>query len=152
LPAYAQGVLAALLGDVPVSDAQAQSVRINGLPAYVLQASVATERGPVIVSLAAYGTSGPAAYHFAMVSKPQTEPQVAIAELFRSFRALTPAEAATLRPRVIDVVAARRGDTLRSLATRTASERPLEHLATLNARRPGDPLRPGELIKLVVWR
>jgi len=152
LPAYAQGVLAGLLGDVPLADAQAEGVRINGLPAYVLQASVATEQGSVIVSLAAYATGGDTAYHFAMVSKPQTQPQVAIAELFRSFRALSSAEAAELRPRVIDVVAARPGDTLRSLAARTASERPLEQLATLNARRPGDPLRPGELVKLVVWR
>jgi predicted Zn-dependent protease len=152
LPAYAETVLASLLGDAPLLGGTAEDLLVNGLPAHVVQAAVATEQGEVIISLAAYVTAPGAAYHFVMLSSPERRPQLAIAELFRSFRSLSPAEAATLRPRVIDVVSAGPGDTLQALAARMASDRPLEQLPALNGRSADQALRPGELIKLVVWR
>lgn len=152
LRAYSQAVLAGLLGNVPMVDTTAEDVVVNGLPARFQQAAVTTERGEVVISVAAYSTGPSSAYHFVMVSSPEAQPQRAIAELFRSFRNLSEAEASTLRPRVIDVISARPGDTLQSLASRMASERPRDLFLALNGRAANQPVKAGEMIKLVVWR
>jgi predicted Zn-dependent protease len=152
LPRYAQAIFEGLVGDAAVQGARAQDLVVNRLPAHVLQASVATQSGEMIISLAVYAANPGSAYHFIMVSKPEPQNQLAIAELFRSFHTLEAVEVASLRPRMIDVVAVVKGDDLRSLAARMATDRPLDQFLVLNGRRRDAALRPGELIKLVVWR
>jgi predicted Zn-dependent protease len=60
-------------------------------------------------------------------------------------------EIAQLKPLVISVVKARKGDTIDSLAARMqGTERPAELFDLLNGLQPGDVPVPGQLVKLVV--
>jgi predicted Zn-dependent protease len=69
-----------------------------------------------------------------------------------SVRRLGTAEAQAIRPRVIDVVAVRPGDTVQSLAGRMAyQDLRLERFLTLNALTANTQLRPGDKVKLVVF-
>ena len=61
------------------------------------------------------------------------------------------AEAQSLRPRKIDAVRAGAGDTVQSLASRMAGDNKLAHFLMLNGREAGQPLRPGEPLKIVVF-
>ena len=149
LEAYASALLGQILGDAQSQAGEPQRLEINGVPALLVPVSVTTPDGPVALSLAAYSGPGGGAFHFVMLSAPSADPPAALAALFRSFRLLSPAEAATLRPRRIRVVAAGPADTFRSLAARLASDHPLDRLLMLNARAPDRPLRPGERIKIV---
>jgi predicted Zn-dependent protease len=150
LPAYAEAVLANMLGDAPVELGTASETVINGVPALVVPAVVRTQQGPVTLSLAAYQGSGGGAFHFAMIAKPGAPASRPLSELFASFRLLDASEAASLRPRRIRTVQARPGDTARSLAEQMAADQPLNHFLMLNARSAQQPLRPGEMVKLIV--
>ena len=150
LPAYAEATLAGLLGKAPVELGTASRTMINGVPALILPAVVRTQQGAVSVSLAAFQGRGGHAFHFVMVSKPGVQASDPIAALFASFRLLSAAEAASLRPRRIRTVQVRPGDTARSLAATMAAEPALDHFLMINGRSQQDALRPGELVKLVV--
>ena len=68
-----------------------------------------------------------------------------------SFRALSEAEAAALRPQRIKVVTVQPGDSLESLAARMPfPDFRSERLRTLNRLPPGAPLTPGQRLKTVV--
>jgi predicted Zn-dependent protease len=149
---YAVRVMEQLVGHAggSVSAGQLQRAVIGGVPAAILQASIQTERGAAIVVVAAYDGGRGGAYHFIMVAPPDQAAETALNALFGSFRLLSAEQAAQLRPRVIDVVAAGSGDTLRSMASRMAvPELPLETFLMLNDRAPDQALRPGEPVKIV---
>ncbi|HEY0113918.1 MAG TPA: M48 family metalloprotease [Allosphingosinicella sp.] len=150
LEAYAETVLQQMLGEVPSQPGEPARLTVNGVPALILPVQVQTRQGGVLLTLAAYAGPGGSAYHFLMVSNPSEPPPLALNALFRSFRLLSPEEAASLRPRRIRVVKAGPGESWRSLAARMASDNPLDHLLMLNGHEANRPLRPGELVKLVV--
>ncbi len=151
LEAYAEAVLGGMLGRAPARIGTPQRLAVNGVPALLLPVTVATQQGEVALSLMAYAGGGGDAFHFIMVSRPGGAVPQALLDLFSSFRLLSVDEAATLRPRVIRVVAADPGGSLQSVARLMASERPLEHLLMLNGRSAGQPLRPGERLKVVTF-
>ena len=148
LKAYAEAVIAEMLGDAPAEIGAAERTRVNGVEALFVPAVVRTERGTAELNFAVYAGQGGSAYHFVMASESSAG-ATAIGELFGSFRLLSPREAASLRPRVIRTVTARPGDTLQSLAARMATDHRLDHFLMLNGRSAGDPLRPGETVKIV---
>jgi predicted Zn-dependent protease len=150
LEAYTAAALRQLLGDAPVDQGVVEAVRVNGLPALVTQATVASQQGQVALSIAAYD-AGPSAYHFIMLSSPEAASPPALAQLFASFRLIDEAEARSLRPRVIDSRSAGPGDTIQTLAAQMAGDNKLAHFLVLNGRRQNQPIRPGEPVKLVVW-
>lgn len=150
LHAYAEATLAGLLQGAQVELGQPSLTRINALPAIIVTGAVATQQGPVAFSLAAYEGSGGDAFHFFMVSKPGTAQADAIDALYRSFRLLSAAEAASLRPRRIQTIRVASGETLRSAASRMSVDQQLQHFLMLNGRSEKDTLRPGELVKVVV--
>jgi predicted Zn-dependent protease len=147
---YAETLLTNLLGDAPVEPGIATRSVVSGVPALFVPATVRTQEGAVSVSLAAYEGTGGEAFHFVTITNPGEQAADLIAALFTSFRLLSASEAAGLRPRRIRTVQARPGDTLPSLAAEMAADQPLAHFLMLNARAAPDPLRPGELVKLVV--
>ncbi len=149
LPAYAEKILANLLRDAPVELGAATRTVVNGVPALIVPAVVRTPQGAVGVTLAAYQGAGRSGFHFVMVAKPGAPASALVADLFRSFRLLSPSEAASLRPRRIRTVRTGPGDTARSLAAQMATDDPLPHFLMLNARSAQDPVEPGELVKLV---
>jgi predicted Zn-dependent protease len=149
LEAYAEAVLASLLGRAPARTGAPQPMVVNNVPGLFVPVTVKTEQGEVDLALMAYAGPGGGAFHFIMVSPPGGAAPAALQALFGSFHLISGQEAATLRPRVIRVVAARPGDSYQTLAARMASERPLDHLLMLNGRAAGEPLRPGERLKIV---
>ncbi|HEY0085819.1 MAG TPA: peptidase M48 Ste24p, partial [Allosphingosinicella sp.] len=151
LPAYAEAVLGGLLGKAPARTGTAQATLVNGVPALFVPVAVDTNDGEVRLSFMAYAGPGGGAFHFTMVSPPRAAAPEALSALFASFHLLSPEEAATLRPRVIRVVAAKAGDTYGSIAAGMASDRPVEHLLMLNGRTAGEPLQPGEPLKIIAW-
>ena len=151
LAGYAEALLGEALGQAPYQTVAADPVAVNGVPALLVQVTVATGQGHVPVSLAVFAPGGRAAYHFFMVSPPGRPAAEAIGALFRSFEVLGAAELATLKPRTIRVRTVGPGDTLQTMVGRMASERPLEQFLMLNGRTRSDPLRPGERVKLIEW-
>lgn len=149
LEAYAERVLAALLGNAPAQAGPPEPTRINGVPGLLVPVLVKTEQGPIELTLAAYDGGDGGAYHFIMVSAPAEASRAAIAALFASFRMLSAEEAARLRPRRIRTVRVGPGQTAASLARLMASEHPLDHFLMLNGRSEAQAVRPGELVKIV---
>jgi predicted Zn-dependent protease len=149
LEEYAGAVARAMLGNVAAQAGEAQLTRANGMPLLVLPLLVRGHEGDIQVDIAAYDAGGGEAYHFIIASQPGQGAAEMLGRLFLSFRRLSDAEAAGLRPRTIQVVAAGPGDSLQGLARRMASDNPLDHLLMLNGRSPDQPIRPGELIKIV---
>lgn len=75
----------------------------------------------------------------------------AIEQAIASFRIMTPAEAAAFKPRHIAVETVRRGQTAAKLAAQSSfDDHQLERFEIINGLAPGAPLKPGQMVKLVV--
>ena len=73
------------------------------------------------------------------------------APMVQSIRKITPNEAANIRPRVINVVTVRPGDTVQGLASRMAYRTfQLERFLSLNNLAANSRLAPGQKVKLVL--
>ncbi|WP_167737391.1 M48 family metalloprotease [Sphingomonas parva] len=151
LEAYASSVLRQLLGDTPVEPGEVRRVVVNGVPSIQSQMRIQTSDGAVTLSLAAYRGAGDGAYHFVMIGNPSAPSAAAVASLFGSFRLLGEEEARRLKPRWIRVAKVSPGETAQSLAARMATDAPLEHFLMLNGRSGDQPVRPGELVKIVTY-
>ncbi|MDQ3145099.1 MAG: M48 family metalloprotease [Pseudomonadota bacterium] len=127
-----------------------QRTTINGLPAAFVTGRAGTSSGAVDVSVMAYRFDANTAYHFVMLSRGGQGMQP-FAAMLGSLRRISPAEAAAIRPRVIDVVTVGRGDTVNSLASRMAyRDYRVERFLSLNGL-SGGALIPGQKVKLVVY-
>ena len=128
-----------------------QRTTINGLPAAITAARVNTQSGVLDVSVVAYQWDSEHVYHFAMLTRGGYGVGP-FAPMINSVRRITPAEAAAIRPRIIDVVTVRPGDTVQALANRMAyRDFRLERFLALNGLQPGSALAPGQKVKLVVY-
>ena len=129
-----------------------QRTTINGLNAATATLGANADNQAVDATVVAIATSPTMAYTFTVV-QPRGAGLGALAPLVQSFRRMTDAEAAAVRPRVIDVVTVGRGDTVATLAARMAfSDSREDRFRVLN----GIPanvttLAPGRKVKLVVW-
>jgi len=86
-------------------------------------------------------------------SRPASRYQDAFQDTLHSFRILTAAEKARMRPLKLKTVAVRENETVGTLSRRMggvepAMRRPL--FETLNGLETGEAVQPGELVKLVV--
>lgn len=151
LEAYAEALVAQLLRDAPAQVGPAEGAIVNGVPAVLLPVLVETGQGDVELAVAAYAGADGGVYHFIMASQPSPASRAAIAALFGSFRLLSAQEAAALKPREIQTVAAGPRDTVETLAQRMATDHRVDHFLMLNGRAANQPLRPGERVKIVTW-
>jgi predicted Zn-dependent protease len=130
---------------------QPRRTTVNGIPAAYTTASVRTQSGVVDVTVFAYQWDTNRAYHFVTLT-PGGSGLGAFSSMVGSLRRLSTNEVAAIRPRVIDVVTVRSGDTVQSLANRMAyNDLKLERFLTLNSLQAGSSLRPGDKVKLVVY-
>jgi predicted Zn-dependent protease len=90
-------------------------------------------------------------YRFIMAGQtPDRGFETAFIQAMSSFRRLTPAESAKLRPLHLRIQKVRPGDTAERLAeTMTGVDRRLDLFRVLNGLEPGDPLEAGRSVKLV---
>jgi predicted Zn-dependent protease len=124
---------------------------INGFPAAFTTARANTSSGVIDVSVVAYQWDRNTVYHFVMLTRGGAGigPFVPMVD---SLRRITSGEAAAIRPRIIDVVTVRAGDTVQSLAARMAyRDFQLERFLSLNGLTTGTRLAPGQKVKLVVY-
>ena len=130
-----------------------EELTVNGQPAATARAAARGARGPVDVRILVVGSDRNRVYEtiFVFPRGRGSGLEAAYREVAASLRELSAREAATYRPRRIEVVEARPGDTQQNLARRMAVEkRPLEHFRVLNGLEPEDRIVPGRLLKLVV--
>lgn len=152
LGAYIGQAFRAVAGDqAQVNYTQPRSTTINGIPAAYSTARVATQQGQVDLTIFAYKWDADTAYHFAMVT-PAGSGLGPFASMVQSLGRLSQAEAAAIRPRVIDVVTVARTDTVQSLANRMAyNDLKLERFRVLNGLAANANVVPGQKVKLIVY-
>ncbi|MBA3677115.1 MAG: M48 family metalloprotease [Sphingosinicella sp.] len=130
--------------------AQPRSTNVNGIPAAYSTARVATQQGQVDVTVFAYQWDSNTAYHFVTMTRAGAGNP--FESMFGSLGRLTAAQAAAIRPRIIDVVTVRAGDTVQSLANRMAyNDMKTERFLTLNGLQSNSRLSPGQKVKVVVY-
>jgi predicted Zn-dependent protease len=128
-----------------------QRTTINGFPAAFTTARANTSSGVVDVSVMAYQWDPNTVYHFIMLARGGAGMSPFV-QMVESLRRISPAEAAAIRPRVIDVVTVRPGDTVHSLASRMAyRDFQLDRFLALNGLTVASPLIPGNKAKLIVY-
>lgn len=151
LAAYVNGVFARIGGaNNSVPDGQVSRTSVNGLPAAYRTIRANTQSGQVDATVFAYDFGGGKAYHFLLLTAAG-QGIGAFAPMVQSVQRLSAQEAATIKPRRVDVVTVKAGDTLQSLAKRMAyTDYPLERFLTLNALTAQSVLRPGQKVKIVV--
>lgn len=134
-----------------ISVPQPRSTTVNGIPAAYSTARVNTQQGQVDVSIFAYRWDSDTAYHFATIT-PAGSGLGPFQSMIQSVSRLTAAQAAAIKPRIIDVVTVRSGDTVQSLASRMAyPDLKTERFLTINGLPAGARLTPGQKVKVVVY-
>ncbi len=120
---------------------------INGLPA-----ATATAKGDQWVFRLYAVRFGSDVYRFIFASKRMNaETDRAFRESVGSFRRMSLAESQAAKPLHIRIVTVEPGDTVERLASRMAtSDRALERFRVLNGLAPGDRVKAGDQVKMVV--
>lgn len=130
---------------------QPQHMTINGMAGAVTTARVETSSGTIDASIAAYQWDARRVYYFVMLT-PGGYGVGPFAPMINSLRRITPAEAASIRPRVVHVETVRAGDTVQSLSNRMAyRDFRLDRFLSLNGLSANSALTPGQKVKLVVY-
>jgi predicted Zn-dependent protease len=151
LDSYIAAVLQALAGDQRMIVPQPRQTVINGIPAAYTVTRANTSSGQVDVSVVAYQWGPGTIYHFVTLTSAGTG-FGPFQSLIASIRKITPAEAAAIRPRVVEIVTVRPGDTVQSLASQMAyRDFRLERFLTLNDLPQGARIKPGQKVKLIVY-
>ncbi len=123
---------------------------INGIPAAFASARANSQQGEVDVTVFAYEFSRTQAFHF--VTLTPAGRSAVFEPMFASVRRISASEATAIRPRRIDVVTVRRGDTVQSLAGRMAySAHQVDRFLVLNGLPANATLASGQRVKLVVY-
>ncbi|PKP97711.1 MAG: peptidase M48 Ste24p [Alphaproteobacteria bacterium HGW-Alphaproteobacteria-13] len=137
-------------GNNSASPANIQRTTVNGIPASYSVTRANTQSGAVDVTVFAYEFSKSSAFHFVALTKAGGAG--VFNPMFNSVRRLTNAEAAAIRPRRVDVVTVKSGDTVASLARRMAyTDYQAERFQVLNRLAADSRLTPGQKVKIVSY-
>lgn len=150
LEAYISGVFSSLSesNSTSLRPSQIERVTVNGLPAAYGVVRTRSSSGEVDVAVFAYDFGKGQAYHFVTMTKAGGAG--VFNPMFRSLTRIGAQEAGEVRPRVIDVVTVKSGDTPALLSQRMAfSQAQLERFLVLNGMRDGDTLKVGSKVKIV---
>jgi predicted Zn-dependent protease len=125
---------------------------IGGMPAMTASARANGDTGSVDVTVVAIAVAPGKAYAFTIV-QPAGQGLGDLAPLISSLRHISPAEAAAVRKRVVDVVRVGPKDTVASMAARMAyRDAAVQRFLVLNGMPDGTTrLAPGSMVKLIVW-
>ena len=128
-----------------------QRTTINGIPASYTTARANTSSGAVDVTVVAYQWDANTIYHFVMLTRGGAGAGP-FTPMVNSLRRISQSEAASIRPKIIDVVTVQPNDTIHSLAARMAYRTfQLERFLSLNGLTTGTRLMPGQKVKLVAY-
>ena len=129
-----------------------ETIEINGMEAETGAGRISGKDGRRDARLVAIRFARDQVYRFLFLTPPDQTARFDedLRRATFSFRRLSAAEAAALKPLRIRVVTVRAGDTPESLARRMAvADYPLEHFRVLNGLGAGEPLAPGRRVKIV---
>ena len=138
-------------GQIQLAIPPVQRTTINGVPAAFTTARTQSRSGMIDVTVVAYQWEPDRVYHFITIT-PGGSGAGVFTPMINSLRKISVAEAAAIRPRIIDVVTVRPGDTVQSLAARMAyRDYKVDRFLSLNGLAPSSLLAPGQKVKLVVY-
>ena len=136
-------------GGVPAGEVSRTT--INGIPAAWRTVRASSQSSQVDATVFAYDFGGGKAYHFLLLTQAG-QGVGPFTSMVESIKPLSAQEAAAIRPRRVQVLTVKSGDTIQSLAKRMAySDYPLERFLTINALSDNAVLRPGQRVKIVSW-
>lgn len=132
--------------------ANGETLTINGLAAATATTQGRTSKGAVDIRLVAIRFDADSVFRFTFVTPPNRT--AALGEGFRrttySFRTLSAAERAEVKPLRLRIHTVKAGESARSLAaTQDVSDWQSERFQTLNNLAEGEALRPGQRVKLI---
>ncbi|HCW59537.1 MAG TPA: peptidase M48 Ste24p [Sphingobium sp.] len=150
LSAYIDSVFSALGDGKGVPGGAVSRTTINGIPAAWRTVRATSQSSQVDATVFAYDFGGGKAYHFLLLT-PAGRGIGPFTSMVQSVQRLSAKDAAAIKPRRIDVVTVKAGDTVQSLSRRMAySDLQLERFLTINALDANATLRPGQKVKIVV--
>lgn len=126
-------------------------MNVNGIPAAYASFRAATSSRYVDASVVAYQWAPGIVYHLVTLTEGGTGLGPFV-PLVHSLRRISAAEAAQIRPRIIQIVTVRPGDTIQSLSRQMAyRDFRDERFLSLNGLNRNARLTPGQKVKLVVF-
>jgi predicted Zn-dependent protease len=150
MDAYVAAVFKRVGGDKEIKYGPINRTTVNGIPAAYSSARVATQSGEVDLTVFVYEFTSTRAFHFVTMAKAGGAN--VFDPLYASVRRLTDAQAAAIKPREIDVVTVKKGDTIAGLAERMAyNDFKVERFLVLNRLAAGAALTPGQKVKVVLY-
>ncbi len=129
----------------------AEALNVNGMEGGSGVLRTNTQSGPVDVRLTAIRFAPDLIFRFQFVAPAQVAAQVwpEFGKVTGSFRRLSDAEAAAMKPLRLRLARAGRGDTVESLAERmAAADRRVERFRALNGLGPDQPVAGGQTYKI----
>jgi predicted Zn-dependent protease len=132
--------------------ADAETIDVNGMDAATGSGQLELKSGVRDVRLVAIRFDADTLFRFIFLTKREQTAALErdLQETTYSFRRLSPAEAARLRPQTIRVVTVRAGDSIAKLAARMPfPDFREERFRVLNGLAAGDRLTPGQQIKII---
>jgi predicted Zn-dependent protease len=146
-----RGVGGSNTANASLPDFRVTRTTVNGIPAAYAQVRANTNSGQVDVTVFAYNPATGKAFHFITIT-PTGQGLGPFSPMVQSFRSLTAAQAAAVKPRFLRVVTVKAGDTQASLAARMAfTDYRLERFQVLNALTASQKLTPGQKVKIVTY-
>ena len=152
LETYIQTVFSGLTdsGQAKIAPSSVERTTVNGIPAAYGVARVQSSNSSVDVVVFAYDFGNGQAYHFVTIA--QAGGAGVFNPMFRSLKRISASEAGSVKPRLLDVVTVKSGDTVRSLSQRMAySDAQLERFLVLNGLQSNATLTPGQKVKIVTY-
>ena len=153
LKAYVSDIFAAIgqKNNITLTPTSIDAVQINGLPAVRASAEVAGQSGPMTVTVTAYEFARDQAFH--IFSLTPSANRTAFDSLFQSVRRLSAQDAALIRPRRIDIVTVKSGDTVEKMAARMAyNSLQVDRFRVLNGLKSSETVRSGQKVKIVAYQ
>lgn len=124
---------------------------VNGVQAATTTVGASNGDSAVDLTVFAYAVSPTQAFHFTIVA-PRGAGLGGLEPMVRSFRPLSAAQAATVRPRYVRVVTVKKGETVETMAARMAfKDAQVDRFLTLNGLGSGATLKPGDRVKIVTY-
>lgn len=125
--------------------------RVNGFDAAYATVEAAGGSGRVDATVFVIAVSPTKAYHFTVVA-PLGTGLGPLVDLPASFRTLTAAEAAAIKPRFVRIVTVKKGETVATIAARMAyPDAQLERFLALNGLANDAVLKPGDKVKIISY-
>jgi predicted Zn-dependent protease len=130
-----------------IENGSVEELSVNGIPA-----ATATAIGNQWAFRLYVVRLGGEVYRFIFAAKNRTvEADRAFRESIQTFRRLTAQETRSIKPLHLKIVKVQPGDTVESLSTRMAPfDHQVERFQVLNGLDPDEPLKAGDLIKIIV--